>query len=127
MTRPRSPNGSRSMQIVTVGRRNGDDGHEYEAQGCRNLAARILWDMVVDYVRQVGPKYEETAEELYSPYAEFLFESLQIDVDAALDGINRQRWEFQRLVALAYLDLRYADELQDWWEDFYGSGWVRGG
>ena len=84
----------------------------------------MLWDAVVDFVRCVGPKFDEAAKWLYSPDARFLFESLQIDADAALDAIGKQRWQFQRLVALALLDVRFVDEVQDWWDDFYGAGWV---
>ena len=92
--------------------------------GCRWLIARLLWDAVVDFIRYTGEDYEDAASFLYSPGGRLLFEEMNIDPDAALDHIQKRRWNFQKLVMLAYLDPAYEDAAKEWWIDFYGRGFV---
>lgn len=96
----------------------------YWPQGCRLLAARLLWDAVVEYVKYTGVEYEDAASFLHSPGGRLLLESMSIDPDAALDHIQRRRWHFQRLVLMAYLDPMYENAAKEWWKDFYGHGFM---
>ncbi len=94
----------------------------YDTWACRCLGVRLLWDAVIDYVRGLGEVHEDAASFLHSSGGRFLFDSLDIDADSALDHLRQRRAEFRQLVILAFLEPKYEEELKEWWKEFHGQG-----
>lgn len=83
----------------------------------------MLWDCVVDYVRDFDKRHEQAAEFLFSPGGRYLFECLQINPQSALEAIHLKREEFKQRALMAFVDpVVYEDDLRDWWVEWYGTG-----
>ena len=64
---------------------------DYDRDACRSLVVRLMWDALVDYVRDFDGAHQDAAAFFFTQSGRDYLEMLQIDSDAALEAISGRR------------------------------------